>query len=322
MVEVGVGSIYRPSRVLDGHRRAGADEDGFTMGAAALELLAGGLGATPPRTIELVGDFPPTAEWGYGVLLGGPAAVTRHAASWDGVRAALSAAHSRSLVLASVSAAAASAGAVALALGGPGGPSPEGPSGPGSWFDALVRWAEGATSLRSEDSALQTVATTPEEVEAADAFRGAPTTVVSEGAYVPEPRYRENLPSRWNLRAERCASCGRVTFPARGVCAYCSRRDALVVGHLPRDIARVVARTTIGKGGQPTEFDAQVATTGPYDVVLAAWPVGVRVTLPVAEAAPGALRIGDRIRTRLRRLYPMEGDWRYGRKALPHPGVS
>ena len=81
----------------------------------------------------------------------------------------------------------------------------------------------------------------------------------------------------------------------------------------------MVATTVIGPGGQPTEFDPQVGALGPYEVVLAELAPGVRVTLQVTDAEPGAVRIGDRVDTRLRRLYPMEGAWRYGRKAVPRP---
>jgi hypothetical protein len=55
-------------------------------------------------------------------------------------------------------------------------------------------------------------------------------------------------------------------------------------------------------------------------VVLAEFAPGVRLTLQVTDAGPDELRIGSRIGTRLRRLYPMEGEWRYGRKAVPLVG--
>jgi uncharacterized OB-fold protein len=112
-----------------------------------------------------------------------------------------------------------------------------------------------------------------------------------------------------------------LTFPARGLCRHCGRRDRLAPEQLPRDGAHILARTTIGKGGQPTEFDPQVAALGSYDVVLAEWAGGVRITLPVTDAEPGSLKIGDPIATRLRRLYPMDGEWRYGRKATSASGV-
>lgn len=79
----------------------------------------------------------------------------------------------------------------------------------------------------------------------------------------------------------------------------------------------MVASTTVGPGGQPTEFDDQVARSGPYGVVLVELAPGARVTLQVTDARPGELGVGARVGTSLRRLYPMEGEWRYGRKAVP-----
>ena len=72
-------------------------------------------------------------------------------------------------------------------------------------------------------------------------------------------------------------------------------------------------------GAQPTEFDLSVRELGPYEVVIARAAPTVRITLQLADGAAGAVRIGDRIDTRLRRLFPMEGEWRYGRKAVAPP---
>jgi uncharacterized OB-fold protein len=324
MAQVHAAGLYRPGHAADGTRVAGPDEDPFTMAVASLELLTGQLGGETPRRVALVGEFGPVAEWGFGTLLGAPVEIGRYPWSTSGaheaVRAALQAPHP-SLVIAAGHAARSStenssAGAVTIAFSSeargasPPPPSPTGRTPP--VVDGLTDWVQPLVELRTEDQLL------PEAGPALwERYRSTSTSVVSEGAYVPMARYRENLPSRWNLLAERCAACGSVTFPARAACHHCGRADRLTSGHLPRDIARVVARTTIGKGGQPTEFDAQVAALGPYDVVLAQWPVGVRVTLPVTDALPGRLRIGDRVATRLRRLYPMDGEWRYGRKARP-----
>ncbi|NNN17748.1 MAG: hypothetical protein HKL79_05255 [Thermoplasmata archaeon] len=140
---------------------------------------------------------------------------------------------------------------------------------------------------------------------------------VSEGAYVPRPRYMENLPSRWRFVAERCAHCQSITFPVRGSCRACHRADRVERIELPLHGGTVLASTVVARGGQPTEFDHQVEESGPYGVVLVELAPLVRVTLQLADALPGTLHIGDRVETRLRRLYPMEGEWRYGRKAVP-----
>ncbi len=79
----------------------------------------------------------------------------------------------------------------------------------------------------------------------------------------------------------------------------------------------MVAATWIAPGGQPTEFDAQVEGSGPYGVVLAEIAPDARVTLMVADAGRDEIAVGCRVDTVLRRLYPIEGAWRYGRKAVP-----
>ncbi|MCI4346000.1 MAG: hypothetical protein L3K07_04535 [Thermoplasmata archaeon] len=139
---------------------------------------------------------------------------------------------------------------------------------------------------------------------------------VSEGAYLPLATYLEDLPSRWRFEAERCAACNGLSFPARGRCKRCGRLDGLSRERLGRDGGTVEAVTTVRPGAQPSEFDFQVQRSGAYDVVLARLHPDVRVTLQVTDATAGSARIGMTVNTRLRRLYPMEGAWRYGRKAL------
>lgn len=149
---------------------------------------------------------------------------------------------------------------------------------------------------------------------------GPPPFTVSEGAFVPTARYEESRPSRWGFVADRCEACGARTFPSRGRCRVCGGADQLRRESLPLGGATVVAVTQIGPGGQPTEFDLQMETSGPYGVVLAEVAPDVRVTLTVADALPGEIRVGSKVDTALRRLYPIEGSWRYGRKAVPPSG--
>ncbi|MCI4368918.1 MAG: zinc ribbon domain-containing protein [Thermoplasmata archaeon] len=141
---------------------------------------------------------------------------------------------------------------------------------------------------------------------------------VSEGAYVPYARYRENLPGRWRLAADRCGACGHFTFPRRARCRHCAASDRLEAVELPREGLIVEAVTKVHPGAQPTEFDPYVESEGSYSVVLARAGPEVRLTLQFAGPPP-EIAIGDRVDTELRRLYAMEGEWRYGLKAtLPH----
>ncbi len=142
---------------------------------------------------------------------------------------------------------------------------------------------------------------------------------ISEGAYVAKARYLEEIPSRWWFVAARCPACGRLTFPARAECRFCGTSEGLEPFPLPREGGEVEAGTTIHPGAQPTEFDALVAERGPYSVVLVRLAKDVRATLQATDAPAGSFGRGARVGSRLRRLYRSEGEWRYGRKAVPAP---
>jgi uncharacterized OB-fold protein len=150
--------------------------------------------------------------------------------------------------------------------------------------------------------------------------RESRTGTVSQGAYVPHPRYLENLASRWRLVGERCSHCRSLTFPIAGRCRSCGRSDGLQLEGLPRSGLEVEAITTISPGAQPTEFDALVEAAGGYDVAVVSLTSGVRATLQVTDTVAQRVRVGDRVSVALRRLYPMEGEWRYGLKAVPEAG--
>ncbi|MCI4332759.1 MAG: hypothetical protein L3K01_03365 [Thermoplasmata archaeon] len=166
-----------------------------------------------------------------------------------------------------------------------------------------VAWSESAPAPTMVLSAPPA----PDEPQALDAR--------SEGAYVPRARYLENLPSRWRLEADWCPGCGRWTFPVRGACSGCGDSEHLERRPLSRRDWKVEAATIVRPGAQPTEFDGTVALSGAYGVVIARSPEGPRGTFQVAgPAAP--IELGTAVTTVLRRLYPMEGEWRYGRKAL------
>ena len=340
-------AAYQPKQMAEGRPVGAFDEDAFTIGATAAERAwYGRREGSVPLLLHLLGEFPPVAEWGFGALLGRSAEVVRHKGDSGELARTLEELEG-------------SEGEVALVVAvdlaekpatGAAGRSP--PTGAGAVAYVLEPtetarpFAVGKTSAsRSAVAATLRLgpagaeATGPVELvgdwewdpgsaRAVDGARSSPVApeelgAVSEGAYVPRARYLENLPSRWRFLAEACGDCHGTTFPARGVCRRCGRSGSLTPVDLPLDGGRVIAVTTVGPGGQPTEFDRQVATVGPYDVALVELARGVRVTLQVTDSDPGELRVGDHVSTLLRRLYPMEGEWRYGRKAVPvHPPAA
>jgi uncharacterized OB-fold protein len=332
--------VVRVAAYLPTAAAAGLDEDEFTLAATAVERAWFGRREEPgPVALHLLGDFPPVAEWGFAAVLGRETEVVHHPGDAGELAATLRALEEGEggpafLVASELSgrrgdrsakSSSRSAGAVAFLL------EPAEESAPlplpksaasRSALAATLKLGELAKDLpRSVTFVGDWDRPTPEgpppdRTVARKAFEGNLASV-SEGAYVPRPRYLENLPSRWRFLAELCSACHGTTFPARGVCRRCGRRDRLTPLTLPTEGARVVAVTTVGKGGQPTEFDSQVEALGPYDVALIELSRGMRVTLQVTDSPPGVLKVGDRVNTLLRRLYPMEGEWRYGRKAVP-----
>lgn len=334
-------AAYVPDGSADGLRVAAPDEDAFTLGATAVERVS----LDAPASVEalgihLLGDFPPMADWGFPTLLGQEARVLRHPGDAGELTRTLRALEEetggpvivvaadlpeRETSRAARSTSPAGAAAVAYLLE----PSSEAQgariedASPDRSAVALAL-QEGTESIAGPhaevyvgDWGVTPAAGRPVDLALVRRAANRDPSSVSEGAYIPRARYLENLPSRWRLVADECDLCHEVTFPARGICRRCRRRDELNATVLPRDGVRVMAITAIGKGGQPTEFDPQVDASGPYEVALVEFVPGTLGTLQVTDSSPGEMKVGDSVNTQLRRLYPMEGEWRYGRKAVP-----
>ncbi len=327
-------AAYLP-RYTDGTRRLGGpDEDAFTFAATALERAAAG-GQSDPReaVVHPLGAVGALDASAFSALLGVPVRLEGSPGEAS-LKAAWLAASSGTgphwVVLAVGGAGHTTAdlpppgeGAVAFLFdddldGRPvqAEPAPTWPEGSPTSLAPAFSWATRADSVRLVgDWAVDPAQ--GERLSRGEASSKGAGASVSQGAFVPSPRYDESRRSRWRFEADRCGHCGARTFPARGRCRACGATDALAAERLPPDGWTVVASTRIGPGGQPTEFDAQVEFEGPYGVVLAELAPDARVTLQVAEGAPPQLRVGARVDTRIRRLYPIEGAWRYGRKAIP-----
>lgn len=337
-----------------GHRTYGPDEDGFTLAVEALEALSLGGGPPPDRaSMLLVGTIPPVGEWGLPAALGLPGLAVRAPSTGDALARGMSLAKAGGVVVVEVGE---SPGgrpdrpqpfAVALLLEDQNGWELVEADQPAS--------GEHASSLRALDSlrgsaagkgvsfgvgqgrsiviqsgrpipwtasgsARESTSPTDGGSPGGSELGAASLARVSEGAYIPHARYRESIPSRWRFVAEACPACGHLNFPSRGACSQCHNGRGLLPRTLPLDGGTVISLTTIGKGGQPTEFDPLVEASGSYQVAIVELVPGCRATLQVSDAPAGAMAIGSRVSTRLRRLYPMEGEWRYGRKAVPWAG--
>ncbi len=304
-----------------------ADEDPFTLAARALERLDEVSRGLPPSPRVLVGgDLPSSSEPEIARFLGPGVALERVHASKGGLGSTLGEPPAGVRVVwvrwgdpSGAGPTAFPPAAVALSVGSDAGLPPIPEAEDGSLVGPLLRSGREGT-VSDPGRWIGDFAFPEPGVASGVPVRRPelpPEGPVSQGAYVPRARYLESVAARWRFVGERCGSCGRVSFPARGRCPGCETTSGLEPFPLPLDGGTVVAVTTIGAGGQPTEFDFQVAASGPYSVVLVDLLPGVRATLQVSGASGTPLRIGDRVATRLRRLYPMEGEWRYGRKAVP-----
>jgi uncharacterized OB-fold protein len=330
-------SAYHASGRADGRWVPAPDEDAFTIAATAVERAMrghdpGGL----PVGVDLLGEMPTSMEWAFSPLVGAPVRLHRSTGSARGLADALLRARTEAEGLSLVVAVnvpalpgpadAGDAEAVAFLFGDSAKEEPWDPETTGLEEHSAVDAARALSRQHRSgvhdptwvgDWDRETGGSDPGASRPVSPLAERATEAVSQGAYVPRARYLENLPSRWRFVGEQCAGCGAVTFPARGRCRNCGKTQGLIPAGLPRDDLLVVATTVIGSGGQPTEFDLQVEALGPYEVVLAELAPGARVTLQLTDADAGEVRIGDRVDTRLRRLYPLEGEWRYGRKAVP-----
>ncbi len=335
-------TAYVPSQTHNGTRVAAPDEDLFTLLVTALECLDPGTPPSPPPiSMDLVAALPMEYDPALVAAWGAPVSVVvRTEPEPEGLVRAITSAESGTggdLVVAAAEGpgtapqgptrAGRDHGAGAVALRFVEGPGPSlterlGSLGsPGSMLDLAfeLRHLVPPDSIGdwTDDWSVDRSSGTPHDPVKAQSYATRSLSAVSEGAYIPRARYRESLASRWRFCGERCPRCSSVTFPSRGACRSCRNRESLEPIGLPRHDLEVIATTVIGPGGQPTEFDPQVESLGPYEVVIAELTPGARVTLQLTDAEPGSVAIGDRVDTRLRRLYPMEGEWRYGRKAIP-----
>jgi uncharacterized OB-fold protein len=142
-----------------------------------------------------------------------------------------------------------------------------------------------------------------------------PTHTVSQGAYVSQAQWDETLEVRLQLVASRCPQCGALRHPPREACPDCGVGPTELLRVAPHGTVHAVTR--IGRGGAPSEFAAQQALTGEYAVAVVELAAGLRTVAQVTGADPRAVRIGDAVTMRVRRLFEQEGRTRYGLKAHP-----
>jgi hydroxymethylglutaryl-CoA synthase len=143
----------------------------------------------------------------------------------------------------------------------------------------------------------------------------SPTHTKSEGAYVSAAAWEETLEARITLIASRCPECKTARHPPREACPDCG--SAVMETFHARPTGSVHAFTRIGRGGAPSEFALQQQLVGEYAVAAVDMDDGFRVVAQISGADPKAVKLGDAVHLRLRRLFEQEGRTRYGLKAVP-----
>ena len=133
------------------------------------------------------------------------------------------------------------------------------------------------------------------------------------GAYVSVPTWHRSLPQRHCLVAGRCPDCGTYTFPPEGACRGC---DTLVEFE---EIAlagtgTVEAKTEIGSGGAPPEFEALQSKSGAFGVAIVAFDTPDDETASSPAMVVGDAAVGDDVESVQRKIYTQEGVTRYGFK--------
>lgn len=128
---------------------------------------------------------------------------------------------------------------------------------------------------------------------------------------MPSPRYWREIPARYRLEARRCATCGKVVYPARLICPACRGKDME-----PTRLSRrgtVVTSTVIHVA--PDEFAAEA----PYAMAVVETPEGARLMVQVVDCDPAEVLPGVEVTLEFR-LIRREGHGGilcYGHKAVP-----
>jgi uncharacterized OB-fold protein len=172
--------------------------------------------------------------------------------------------------------------------------------------------------LGSEDAKAETyepVAVTRLDPETAMRLRSAEAEAVRAlpmGAYVSDATWAHHRDARYRLLVSTCHE-NHSHFPPRDRCATCGGPTAQAPA--PRT-GRVHTCTVISQGGGPSEFDFLQAAWGSYAsiVVEPDGLDGVRIPGILADTPGESIAIGAPVEAVFRRIYGMQGQWRYGMK--------
>ncbi|MFQ6107274.1 MAG: Zn-ribbon domain-containing OB-fold protein [Thermoplasmata archaeon] len=111
------------------------------------------------------------------------------------------------------------------------------------------------------------------------------------------PRFWRETPSRYNLFASRCGSCGETFFPPRLVCPSCHRKS---IGRMESvklcGTGKIVTYSVVHDA--PESFEMQK----PYIIAIVEMKDGVRLTAPIIDCDECDIDVGMEVQATFRKL--------------------
>lgn len=187
--------------------------------------------------------------------------------------------------------------------------------GDSSYADAFLEGSEDAEPAPHEPAAPQELPADPDRLDALARAPAHAVDAIPMGAYVPEATWAASQDVRYRPQVGVCAD-GHAHFPPRRACPVCG---VPTEQRAPVHRGRVHTFTVIAAGGGPTEFDFLQRAWGSY-ATMAVEPdgyPGARIPALAADTDPDDVRIGQSVGVAFRRIYAMQGAWRYGTKFRP-----
>lgn len=111
------------------------------------------------------------------------------------------------------------------------------------------------------------------------------------------PRYWRENQSRYNMIGAKCANCGRTYFPSRTMCPDCGRKSIGKMDEFKFSGGGKIYSTTVVHEAHE-QYDMQK----PYIIALIELDEGAKILGQIIDAEPEQVKIGDRVRSTLRKL--------------------
>ncbi len=187
--------------------------------------------------------------------------------------------------------------------------------GDSSFADAFLDGSQDAAPAPHEPAAMHELVAEPDRLDTLTRVQAAALDTTPMGAYVPPATWAASDDVRYRPQLGVCGD-GHARFPPRPACPTCGK---------PAESRRFVTNGrvhtfTVISGGGPTEFDFLHQAWGSY-ASLAVAPEDhgdARIPALAADVDPEQISIGQPVEPVFRRIYAMQGAWRYGTKFRPN----